>query len=216
MAQGPIILFDFDGTLADTAPMIRSVYGDIAQRHKLRPLTDEDYTTLRRGTITDARKWTGIRWWQFPLMIRSIKRLMLLQAEKVKLFPGAVDLVRQLHEDNVQMYILSRNTPETIQRTLTRYKLARYVSVLPRRRRSLGGKVAAIKQLIRRERVDPATVWIVGDEVRDLQAAQRAGISSIAVTWGLQDESILQRYNPTYIVNTIDELQATLQQIRRA
>ena len=82
-----VLIFDFDGTLADSAPVIRAIYTDLAERNQWRPMTDEDYARLRRGTLREARRWAGIHWWQFPLVLRSAKRLMHMEAEKVRLFP---------------------------------------------------------------------------------------------------------------------------------
>lgn len=48
MAANKIIIFDFDGTLADSAPIIRAIYAEVAAKNGLRVMTDEDYTNLRR------------------------------------------------------------------------------------------------------------------------------------------------------------------------
>lgn len=210
MATPKVVIFDFDGTLADTAPLMRKIYAGLVQSHDLKAMSDEDYAMLRKGTLTEARRWSGARWWQVPLMYRSVKKLMITEAENVKLFHGVPDMIRDLHEQGTEMYILSRNTSETIARTLERYKLQKYLHILPRRRWTLGDKARVISSLVRQQSLSPQSVWMIGDEVRDIQAANKARVSSIAVSWGLQDESILARYQPTHSVTSIEELHQAL------
>lgn len=205
-----IIIFDFDGTLADSAPIIRAIYTEIAVKNRLTVLTDEDYDRLRRGSLRDAQKWSGVRFWQVPLLVRNIRRLMKLESEKVLLFPGVVEMIKDLRERDLELYILSRNTAGTINHVLERYELQEDLRILDRRKRSFGSKASVITALIRRNRYPPQSVWMIGDEVRDIQAAKRAGVNSIAVTWGFQDTSILERYKPTCVVSNVKELHQIL------
>jgi len=49
-------------------------------------------------------------------------------------------------------------------------------------------------------------VFYVCDEVRDIEAARKSGISSIAVTWGYNTKDALIKENPDFLANTPDEL----------
>jgi phosphoglycolate phosphatase len=206
-----IIIFDFDGTLADTAPIIRSIYSELALKNKWRTLTDEDYAVLRRGTFRQARKWSGLRWWQLPSLVRSIRRLLVLEAEKVALFPGVADMIRELYKDNHTMYVLSRNFPRTIAQVLKRNNLQTELPILVGRRRYFGSKGAVIKELMRDNNYDKEKVWMVGDEKRDVRAAHKAGVNSVAVAWGIQDVSVLKLYKPTSIARSVKELKEILE-----
>lgn len=205
-----VVIFDFDGTLADTGPIIHKLYSEIALKNGLRPMTKQDYLSLRKGTLKDARRWIGIKIWQFPLIVRSIKKLMYVQSEEVKLFPQMINIVEQLHAQDVKMYILSSNTSDTIQKVLVRHGLDGYFEILPLRRRLLGGKAPAIKKLVKKHNVSRRSIFMVGDEVRDIRAAKQAKVKSVAVNWGLQDEVILKRYRPTHLVTSFSELKTIL------
>lgn len=205
-----VIIFDFDGTLADSAPIIRAIYAEMAGKNRLKVMTDEDYAMLRRGSLSEARKWSGVRLWQFPFLVRNVRRLMKLESEKVNLFPGTLEMIHDLKVNNPDLYILSRNTPETITRVLERFNLQDDLQILQRSKRSFGNKAAVINKLVQQKQYDKQSVWMVGDEVRDIQAAKKAGVNSIAVSWGLQDVSVLERYSPTYLVSTIRQLHKIL------
>lgn len=205
-----VAIFDFDGTLADSVPIIRAIYGELASKNSWKELTDKDYERLRKGTLREARKWSGIPWWQYPLLIRGAKKLMKLEAANVKLFPGTPELIEDLHGNGWHIYALSRNMPETISQVFERYDIEGRVLVLNRRKRSLGSKTAAIRKLVRRYEYDKDNVWMVGDEVRDVRAANRAGVKSVAVGWGIQDMSILKAFNPTCTADNVKELRKNL------
>jgi phosphoglycolate phosphatase-like HAD superfamily hydrolase len=46
----------------------------------------------------------------------------------------------------------------------------------------------------------------VCDEVRDIEAAKKSGIKSIAVAWGYNTKDALIKENPDFLVNSPDEL----------
>ncbi len=205
------IIFDFDGTIADSAPIIRAIYTQIALKHHLTVMTDEDYEMLRRGSLSAARKWSGVRFWQFPLLVNSARRLMKLESEKVNLFPGVIAMIRELRKHDVALYVLSLNKTETIARVLTRHGLQDDFLILRRHKRSFGSKAAVINGLVKKEHYDKKQVWMIGDEVRDVKAAKKAGVNSIAVAWGFQDVSVLKLHNPTELVSSVRELHKSLE-----
>lgn len=205
-----VVVFDFDGTMADTASIFREIYTGLAEKNNWRHPTDEDFENLRKGTITDARKWAGIPLWRLPFMVHSVKKAMREDVARVVLFPEMVKLVRDLHKEHVIIYILSRNLPETIEGVLRHYKLEGQAKILRRKKRYLGSKALTLMILLKNKKYDCSQVWMVGDEIRDIVAAKRAGVNSAAVTWGLQDESILKRYHPTCLVKSVTELRRVL------
>lgn len=204
------VIFDFDGTLADTGPIIRAIYTELAKKNNWPEMTDEAYARLRKGSLRQARQWVGIRWWQFPGLVYSGKKLMKLESEKVKLFPGAVDLIRDLQKKNIDVYILSRNLPDTIQAVLERYGLEQKLEILSYKTLFFGSKRTVIAKLLVRQRYKRKAVWMVGDETRDIRAARSTGIKSIAVGWGLQNISLLERSRPTEVVTTMKQLRNIL------
>lgn len=207
-----VAVFDFDGTLADTARIFKVIYKDMAEKHNWKHPTDEDFENLRKGTIRDARKWAGIPLWRLPFVIHNVRRAMRRDVDQVVLFPDVVELIHDLHKQDLEIYILSRNLPETIQGALERYELAGKTQILRRKKRYFGSKTIALVALLRNRHYNRKQIWMIGDEIRDILAAKRARVNSVAVTWGLQDVSILKRYNPDYLVKDVAELRRVLQQ----
>ena len=52
----------------------------------------------------------------------------------------------------------------------------------------------------------------VADEVRDIEAARKAGVKIICVSWGYNDKSSLEKNNPDALVDNTDQLFAVIKQ----
>ena len=57
-----------------------------------------------------------------------------------------------------------------------------------------------------KQALHPSNVLYVGDEVRDIEAAKKAGIRIAAVTWGYNSKKALEAYKPDYLVTKPEEL----------
>lgn len=197
MNSKKIVIFDFDGTLADVSTLLRELYAELAKERGWPELTDTAYKKLRKGSIQQAIRWVGIRPWQIPGLLREGRNLFRGRSDEVELFYGIPKLVHNLSKQDLELYVLSSNSPSTIKKVLRSHGIGDKMHIL--KRPSLFGKDKSINKLVENEHYDKQYVWMIGDEVRDIDGANKAGVNSIAVTWGLQDESILKKANPTAI-----------------
>jgi phosphoglycolate phosphatase len=68
------------------------------------------------------------------------------------------------------------------------------------------GKAAKLRQTIRQCSVQPPQAVYIGDEIRDAEAAARAGIAFGAVTWGQHRTEILRAQKPAHLFTTVREM----------
>jgi phosphoglycolate phosphatase len=199
MTEPKVIIFDFDGTLADVVEVIKQIYEEESQKRGWPKLSENQYKKLRKGTIKQAMAWAGVRSWQLPGLLRQGRKSFYAKSKNVKLFPGITELIKKLYLDGWEIYVLSANSDKTIHEIMRRNDADQYVHVL--KRSPLFGKASAIRKLMKKHRYQRENVWMVGDEVRDLEAAKKVGVKSIAVSWGLQDESLLKVNQPNAVAN---------------
>lgn len=198
------IVFDFDGTLADMKQLILEVGNEIAAK-KGWPVVDEAmYQQLRRGSIRDAIKKFGIPLREIPFLLFEGKRLLALRTGDIRLFAGITELINSLHAAGHNLYVLSANSQKIIQEVVDRQGVADKLTVLPSS--SIFGKASALKRFIRKYKLAKSDVWMVGDELRDIEAAKRAGVRGIAVTWGLQHPDTLRAARPAFVVDTPQQI----------
>jgi phosphoglycolate phosphatase len=203
----PVVIFDFDGTLADTWPWFANELVHGARRLHRRPVTREEVEQFRSLTTREIFKALQIPWWQIPLIARHMRRRAAESADLLHLFDGVPGMIIALRRAGVRLAIASSNSERTIRRVLgddLAVMVEHYAC-----NAAVFGKAAAFRRVMRRFRASPVNTVAVGDETRDLEAAEKAGIAGIGVGWGYADVQLL-RLSTQRIVTTVDELQQTL------
>lgn len=183
------VVFDFDGTLADSLVVMLQIYNELAETRGMKPVTHADWLELRKGTIANGLKWTGAKPFQLPGLLTQGFKLIEKRTAEIKLFPETLPLVRELAARGTKIFVLSSNSQEVIQEVLNKHGIGKEVEVLKSSR--VFGKALALKKLIRSHKLDPNNLWMVGDEVRDMQASIKAGVNPVAVSWGFQPPETL-------------------------
>lgn len=180
------IIFDFDGTIADTAPIVAKAINAHAARLKYRPI--KDFTALRgRHAFAVITQELGIPSWKIPYLFWKGKQLLQQDIKKAQLFPGMAQVIPQLLK-RYKVVILTSNRKDTVEAVLRRHSLS--VSVVSG---SLFRKDRSLRRLLRSLKKSPAEVLYVGDELRDADACRRAGVRMMGVSWGYNSMEALQQ-----------------------
>lgn len=203
MALYKLVIFDFDGTLADSAQWFRHILNDLAEQHRFKKVSDEELEMLRGKSNREIIQYLGIRFWRMPAIARNVRKRSAVASGDIRLFNGIPELLRGFKKDGMQIAIVSSNGEDTVRRVLgTSSALVDHYDCGV----SLFGKAAKFRALQRKLGLRPDEVLAVGDEGRDVEAAHRAGFASAAVTWGYATEVELRRCSPTFLADTLPEL----------
>jgi phosphoglycolate phosphatase len=203
MTAYKLIIFDFDGTLADSGPWFMRTLNDVAERHGFRKVSDEEIEMLRGKSNREIIRYLGVSFWQLPAIARDVRKRSAEAADDIRLFDGIPELIHALKAGGVQIAIVTSNGEDTVRRILghTAFLVDHYACGA-----SLFGKAAKFRGLMRKLQLHGSEVLAVGDEGRDVEAAHQAGFASAAVTWGYATRDALRRCSPTYLVSTVAEL----------
>jgi phosphoglycolate phosphatase len=204
MGHRRLAIFDFDGTVADSAAWSFSMFNEIARQYGFREISDEEREMLRGRSSREVIAYLGVPFWKLPLIARGVRRMATRDIGKISLFPWVPDLFGILNERGVAIAIVSSNSEANIRRVLG----ADIAAVVQHygADASLFGKAAKIKAVIRRCVMPIESATSIGDEVRDVEAAHTVGIPSLAVTWGYAKASALEAASPTKLIHEPAEL----------
>ncbi len=202
------IIFDFDGTLADSLPVVIRIAQELVPDVDL---SEKEVAMLRNMSARDIIKYSGIPYWRLLRLIIKGKRLLGQRLDELTVFPGIPEVLKGLHKQGYQISVVSSNTEATINKVLKREKIDSYVSGVYGNL-GLFNKARAFKTVLRDQKASPRDAVYVGDEVRDIEAAKRGGIPIISVTWGYNGEAILKKYHPTYMAHTPQQLLKIIQE----
>jgi phosphoglycolate phosphatase len=205
------IVFDFDLTIADSRPGFIAGHTYAARETGIDVLDDE---TIARsiGTPLDIfvpAHFPGLD----PDIITEYIRLYRARADEVMvglttMLPGAADTVRYLHEQDVQLAIVSQKLRHLVFAVLEREHLTGCFEVV------LGGQdVPAFKpdprglqMALERLGVDPDDALYVGDTVIDAEAAANANLRFVGVLTGPTTAAEFEPYKKLSLLNSVNDL----------
>lgn len=189
-----LVIFDFDGTLADSFPWFTGVLDQTADRFGFRRIDPAEREALRASSSREILQRFGVSPWKLPMIAAHMRRLKAEAADRIPLFEGTGEVLRRLSERGIQLGIVSSDAEENVRRTLGPDHAARIIHY--ECGASLFGKHARLRQVLRRSGVPQRQAIYVGDEIRDAEAARTAGIAFGAVSWGFARPEALQAQRP--------------------
>src|SRR5262245_31510189 len=199
----PVVLWDFDGTLADTFACTVRVYNRLAPAYGLRPIDDPQ--AVRGMTVPQFLRAHRVGLWKLPSLVLQVLVAQKEEVATLSLFPGVSGVLEELSQAGTRMAVLSSNAEGNIRACLKANGVEGFFEAVVGYRR-LFGKGRGIRGLLKgRGLVGPEVVY-VGDEVRDIQAARKAGVAAAAVTWGFNSRDLLARHAPDYLADSPEQL----------
>jgi len=201
----PLLIFDFDGTLANTLETGIEIFNELAESYNLNTVTADEVRELRKLNTRALLDHLGISRLMAVKLGAHIRKILHERMEDVELFSGIKEALVELHEAGFQMGILSSNSADNVRTFLNRCDLLSCFSFIEAGV-SLFGKSQRILNVIKKEKADPSCVMYVGDETRDMEAARKSKVSGVAVCWGANEREAMETEGPAYCIDEPSEL----------
>jgi phosphoglycolate phosphatase len=198
-----LVLWDFDGTLADTFGCSLRIYNELADRHGFRRI-DDPVGVRGLSTLAFLRRHR-IPLLKVPTLVRAVLSAQRGEMAGTHLFPGLAAVLRRLHDTGGRLCVLSSNRADNIRACLRANDAASWFAEIHGYQRLLG-KARGIRRVVRAAGLSVREVVYVGDEVRDIQAARQAGMPIIAVGWGYQSRALLAEHGPDHLIDRPEQL----------
>ena len=200
------VIFDFDGTLVNSLPVVVRIANELVPDLDL---NDAKLAKLREMSPREGLKHVGVPYWKLLRLMIQGKHILSQRLDELKAFKGIDEMVGALHKAGYQISVVSSNSEENIRSVLKREGVEKYFAGVYGNV-GLFNKTRAFKVVMKDQNASIDEVIYIGDEVRDIEAAHKADIPIISVTWGYNGQKILKQYKPTYLVHTPQELLQTI------
>lgn len=199
--QKKVLIFDFDGTLADTLPRIVDITNSLASEFGYPPSSNEDVSQIRQLGAWQVIQRSGVSIFKLPSLIRRIQKELSKEIEHTKLFSDMAETLSKLKDNGHTLGIVSSNSSENVNKFLEINHLEHLFDFVVSST-TLFGKHRSLKKIIWQQHLNLDHVIYIGDETRDIEAAKKIGIKIIAVGWGFNSVEILTTYKPTYLLHS--------------
>jgi phosphoglycolate phosphatase len=202
-----LVIFDLDGTLADSSSWFLTVINGVAREYGFRQIADREIELLRHAGAREILHHLEVPRWKLPAIARRMRALKREQLDTIFLFPGVPAMLQALRDAGLTLTLVSSDNEDNARRQLGESAaLFRHFACGA----SIFGKAAKFKAVMRRARVTAAQTIAIGDEVRDIEAARAAGIACGAATWGYAAAEALVAMKPELVFERMNDIVARL------
>jgi 2-phosphoglycolate phosphatase len=209
------ILFDLDGTLADTAPDLAAAVNLLRTERGLAPTP---YAILRPTASAGARGMIGAAFGLAPgdegyedLRLAWFDHYQAAMAVHSSLFEGVVELLDGIRAAGMEWGIVTNKPARFTDPLVPQIGLAHAGCIVsgdttPHAK----PHPAPLLEAARRLGIDPAHCWYVGDDLRDIEAGRAAGMVTVACNWGYCGAIDPASWGADFQLDTPADLLATL------
>ncbi|MCS7093242.1 MAG: HAD-IA family hydrolase [Patescibacteria group bacterium] len=192
------VIFDFDGTIANTLPFSLKKIGALAKKYRLdEKKLIEKIRTRSPWQLIKELNLSLVKLFLILFEVRKAQQELYSQIKTIKIFPGIKNLLKSLKNKEITLYIYSSNLKKNIDFFLKKEKIDCFFKKVYTGK-SLLSKESDLTRILTEENLDREKVVYVADEVRDVVACRKAGIRMIGVGWGLAGKEGFENHPPDF------------------
>lgn len=203
-----LYIFDFDGTIADSVPAALRIIEDLSEEYRLPEVDPALAAELKHKSIKELLHMSGLTWIQIPGFLKKARLRFRHMINDVVPIGGMPEILRSMKDQNLRLGILTSNREDNVRDFLKKHQLEVFEFI--ESSTSLFGKSRKINKIMKRTGLHSSDLLMIGDEVRDIEACKKTGITSVAVTWGFNSAELLRTSRPDYLIQTSAQLSQLL------
>lgn len=197
-------LFDFDGTIARTVEEGVRVFNRMARQYGFREITRENAELLRDKGPKEVMKELRVSMLKIPLVLGGLRNGVKRKIGGMTMPDGVRHALLELRKNGYALGIVTSNSKDNVLRFLKHNEIEVFDYV--HAGSGIFSKARAIGKAVVRNNLKRVEVVYVGDEIRDIEAAQKNHIRAIGVTWGVNSRKGLEGAHADFVVDRPHEL----------
>ncbi|NOY59715.1 MAG: HAD-IA family hydrolase [Calditrichaeota bacterium] len=199
-----ILIFDLDGTIADTFKFAHSIVNRLAKEFNFKELLSEEMEAMKGKTVQEIIRHLGVPVVKLPLIITRAHQELYKEIDQLQPIKGLREILIEISKLGYKMGIITSNSKKNVTRFLEQHEIRVFDFIISYNR--ILGKSYQIKTLLKHDKIDKKDALYIGDEIRDIEASKKAGIKIAAVSWGFNSASRLLEYKPDFLIHNPTEL----------
>ncbi|ARG96478.1 haloacid dehalogenase [Legionella micdadei] len=199
------LLFDFDGTLVDSFYCVVDKINQLAEVFHFKKIEEHEVEYIREMSTKELLNFLRIPFYKTPILIRQIRKLLHNEMPTINPVADIHPTLEKLHYAEFCLGILTSNSIENVITWLESHDM-RHLFKFIHNESNFVSKRYLLKRTLKKYNIDKKEVFYICDETRDIEAAMKNNIQSVAVTWGYNSEKILSQYQPTFLAQKPEDL----------
>lgn len=200
----PYLLFDFDGTIADSFGLGVQIFNNLAPKYGIRPFSEHKLHELRSIPTHKALKQLNIPLYKLPVLIPIFLHEFKAVLPQLQPFEGIRQCLQSLQDAKIPFALLTSNSLDNVKHFLDQHDLNHFDWL--EAGSGLFKKQITIARQIKKHGLNKDDVIYIGDETRDIVASHKCGIRIISVTWGFHTREVLKSYNPDFVAEAPSDI----------
>jgi len=206
-----ILIFDFDGTIADSFSKTLEISNKLAEEFKIHRIKKEEVEMIKNMSYRNIIDYLKIPVFKIPLLVNRLKKELYKNITSIKPVEGLQVVLEGLKSKNYTLGILTSNSIYSVKKFLENNQLDFFDFIESTSK--IWSKNTTLNKLIKKNDFPLEKIIYIGDEIRDINAAKKAGVKMISVTWGYNSKNSLKQNSPDHIIDTPKELFETIEKI---
>ena len=210
-----VIIFDFDGTLADTLDAIVKITNRLAIEFGYKPTNPEELAQIRNLSSREIVKKSGISIFKIPFLLKKLKENLHDDIQNLSPISGIKEALIQLKDEGHVLGILTSNSEDNVRFFLKKQGMLDLFSFIYSET-TLFNKHRVLRRFMQQNHLSAEEIVYVGDETRDIEASKKIHVKVIAVSWGFNSREALAKQKPEFLIHKPSELievMVSLQQV---
>ncbi len=203
-----LVIFDFDGTIADTRSIYFDCFSRLAKKHNIEQPTKEEIEKLGNMSIRKRLKYFGVPIYKLPKLIKEAMEIYEESTSKAPLFDEIKELLYELKGKGYIITVVSSNSLTNINNCFSYHNLDCFDHIYGRA--PIFNKYRTVKKMINKHKMNLEDCIYVGDELRDIEACKKINLKIASASWGYDHIELLEKGSPDYLVCKPSELREIL------
>lgn len=204
--KSPLIIFDFDGTICPSYKLFVEQVNFFAEKYNLRRIEEHEIEDFRNMHPKTALQTIRVSMFKLPFLLAKARLNVRKQLLELKPVPGIIEVLNELKARGYSLGIMTSNSQENVVLYLQKYKIDIFNFIYTAK--NAFGKDKHLTAIVKKTglSLQNSRVAYVGDEFRDMIAARKAHLISVAVSWGYNSKKLLNESKPDHLCDTPHQL----------
>ena len=208
------VLFDWDGTLYDIFDFVVHTYSQVMREKGIREWSRQEYREKFRIDWRETLKDMGLEEHE-EYLIQVWEKNMVEMRDDLTLHEDAKETIMKLSEKYV-VGVVSAAPRKALLKEVKRLGVKEHIRIIVSKNDTDETKPSPKPLFYAAEKLKfkPEECIYVGDMIEDILAAKRAGMKSVAVSWGLHSKTRLKTENPDYMADSFAQIRDYINKIQ--